>query len=78
METHNTGEAAKDVRCYHCQTIYSANDTRCPRCGLSPEDSRYNETARRIARQAGCPHTGRTPTTVGGFTCDDCGIYLFR
>jgi hypothetical protein len=31
-----------------------------------------------LTRQAACEHAKLTPTQVGGFTCDDCGLYLFR
>jgi hypothetical protein len=31
-----------------------------------------------LGRQAACGHGRLSPTEVGGFTCDDCGLYLFR
>lgn len=64
---------ADDIRCYHCSTVYPAGADRCPHCGLIPGGVFTPDPG----KQAACPHTNRTSTAAGGFTCDDCGSYLF-
>ena len=50
--------------------------------GLPQEGTRAGRETRVngfwTAEQNNCDHSRLTRTTVGGFTCDGCGVYLFH
>jgi hypothetical protein len=63
-------------QCDHCLTVYPIDAERCPGCG--PRNSIDHAVAKLAANQDTCPHEQITPTQVGGYTCNRCGLYLFR